>query len=105
MNELEDFHLTLYHAKLRLLPDVPGSSINLWDRSIQRDIDALYHLNPEKEIQAYYLAARDYFGKRVPHEGIIASLKSCLKENLSKEGFTFVFYNRLNALVKKCTPG
>lgn len=99
VNELEEFHLALYYAKMEFLAIKDGDHPAPWDSLIQRDIDALYGLcDSTYHIEAHIIAAKTYFRDRTDYPKILSAIKDCCKEQVDKYSFTFAFFNRLNML-------
>lgn len=102
MNELEDFHMDLYHAKFEFISIKAGYKDPPWDIITQRNIDAFSGLcQPGNEIEAPILAAKTYFRDKISYPEIIEIVKACCKSQLNKNDFTFTFFNRLNILAGK----
>lgn len=105
MNELETFHLDLYYAKLQLPTNGSGFSLGLWNEVTQKNIDALSHLcQAGIEVEAYIIAAKNYFREKISYPEIIEIIKACCKSQVdpsNKHAFTNAFFNRLKLHVKE----
>ena len=105
MNELEDFNLDLYYAKLLYTGENAGLNANFWDKETQKNIDVLSHLCPPGyEIEAYIIAAKNYFRDKISYSEIIEIIKVCCKSQVdpsNKHAFTNAFFNRLKLHIKK----
>ena len=83
MTDFEEFHLDLYHAKLKLVNGDSGLSFGLWDELIQRNIDALSGLcHSVNQVEAHILAAKNYFREKISYPEIIEIVKVCCKVSL-----------------------
>ena len=99
MNEFEEFHIALYHAKLEFIGIKSGDQKQSWNVEIQRNIDALYGLcDASYEIEAHVMAAKFYFRDKLDYPKILEVVRECCKNQAGKNDFTFIFFNRLNLL-------
>lgn len=97
MNEFEDFLMDLFHAKLKYMGIQSGYTSELWNDSIQNQINAISNLsNDNYSIEAHIIAVKSYFGEDINLESIIKTISICLKEEGSKNTFTLSVFNRFN---------
>jgi hypothetical protein len=100
LNQLEEFYLDLYYAKLQLVSNRSGYAMGIWNESTQKNIDALsYLVNGDIEIEAYIFAAKNHFKDKITYSEIIEVFKTSYKALAgrgNKNAFTVYFFNWLN---------
>jgi len=105
MYDFEEFHMDLYHSKLKWMSIQSGYTPALWNESIQNQINALSNLvTGNFEIEAHIIASQTYFRDQLQLEDILKNVSLCLKEQQGKEnkdGFAMCLYNRLSLFSNK----
>lgn len=102
MTEYENFLLSMYYAKLKLMAVKSGDLAIPWDDSAQRSIDALAGF-AGFEIEAHFIATKEYF-KQLTYTEIIELLRMCCiqqGEERNVNTFTMCVYNRADLLIKQ----
>lgn len=103
MLEFEEFHLDLYHAKLKWMSIQSVYIQPLWNDVIQNQIKALSNIAPDKcDLEAHLIACQTFF--RIETEAILEAMRICLvskTEHINKDQFTMCLFNRLSLNTKK----
>jgi len=100
MTDFEDFHVDLYHSKMKWMSIQSGYIQELWDDSFQNQINAFSNFTVGNfEIEAHIIASQSYFKEKVNHDMVLKQISICLKEQHSNVNtFTMCLFNRLSLL-------
>lgn len=102
MPDFKEYHMDLYHAKLKWMSFQSGYIQTLWSDAIQNQISALSNLAAgHYDLEAHLIACQTYFGERASIEIILQQISICLKGQESKDSFTLCLFNRLNIMLQQ----
>ncbi len=102
MTEYENYLLSLYYAKLKLMAVKSGDVAIPWDDSVQRSIDALAGF-AGFEIEAHVIATKEYF-RQLTYQEIVEIIRMCCiqqEEQRNANAFTMCVYNRAELFFKQ----